>query len=115
MGFPFSSRVNLVGAENYAALLTEPGLSRQDFMISLRNPFYYVLGVVQLPDDRLDRLAAKQSRDTVGQLHLVVSAGLETIEALQDGGGKNVAADHGVLARSGPRRFLDDAGDLAPG
>ena len=41
-GSPFSSRVNLVGAENYAALLTEPGLSRQDFMISLRNTFYYV-------------------------------------------------------------------------
>ena len=47
-GSPFSSRVNLVGAENYAALLTEPGLSRQDFMISLRNTFYYVIGVVPL-------------------------------------------------------------------
>ena len=41
-GSPFSSRVDFVGAENYAALLTEPGLSRQDFMISLRNTFYYV-------------------------------------------------------------------------
>ena len=40
--------MNLVGAENYAALLTEPGLSRQDFMISLRNTFYYVIGVVPL-------------------------------------------------------------------
>ncbi len=47
-GSPFSSRVNLVGATNYAALLTEAGLSRQDFMISLRNTFYYVLGVVPL-------------------------------------------------------------------
>jgi multiple sugar transport system permease protein len=47
-GSPFSSRVNLVGAQNYAALLTEPGLSRQDFMISLRNTFYYVIGVVPL-------------------------------------------------------------------
>ena len=47
-GNPFSSRVNLVGAQNYAALLTEPGLSRQDFMISLRNTFYYVIGVVPL-------------------------------------------------------------------
>ena len=27
-GSPFSSRVNFVGRENYAALLTEPGLSR---------------------------------------------------------------------------------------
>ena len=40
--------MNLVGAQNYAALLTEPGLSRQDFMISLRNNFYYVIGVVPL-------------------------------------------------------------------
>ncbi len=47
-GSPFSSQVSLVGAENYAALLTEPGLSRQDFMISLRNTFYYVIGVVPL-------------------------------------------------------------------
>ena len=47
-GSPFSSRVKLVGAQNYAALLTEPGLSRQDFMISLRNTFYYVIGVVPL-------------------------------------------------------------------
>ncbi len=47
-GSPFSSRVNLVGAQNYAALLTQEGLSRQDFMISLRNTFYYVIGVVPL-------------------------------------------------------------------
>ena len=47
-GSPFSSRVSLVGAENYAALLTEPGLCPQDFMISLRNTFYYVIGVVPL-------------------------------------------------------------------
>ncbi len=47
-GSPFSSRVGFVGTENYQALLTEPGLSRQDFMISLRNTFYYVVGVVPL-------------------------------------------------------------------
>jgi multiple sugar transport system permease protein len=47
-GSPFSSRVGFVGTENYQALLTEPGLSRQDFMISLRNTFYYVIGVVPL-------------------------------------------------------------------
>ena len=47
-GSPFSSNVNFVGTENYSALLTEDGLSRQDFMISLRNTFYYVLGVVPL-------------------------------------------------------------------
>jgi multiple sugar transport system permease protein len=47
-GSPLSSRVGFVGADNYRALLTEPGLSRQDFMISLRNTFYYVIGVVPL-------------------------------------------------------------------
>lgn len=47
-GSPFSSRVGFVGLDNYAALTTQPGLSRQDFMISLRNTFYYVLGVVPL-------------------------------------------------------------------
>ena len=45
-GSPFSSNVGFVGAENYSTLLTEEGLSRQDFMISMRNTFYYVLGVV---------------------------------------------------------------------
>ncbi|MFQ6170628.1 carbohydrate ABC transporter permease [Oryzobacter sp. R7] len=47
-GSPFSSRVGFVGTENYTALLTEQGLSRQDFMTSLRNTFYYVLGVVPI-------------------------------------------------------------------
>ncbi|WP_392542267.1 carbohydrate ABC transporter permease [Oryzobacter telluris] len=47
-GSPFSSSVGFVGSDNYQALLTEQGLSRQDFMISLRNTFYYVLGVVPL-------------------------------------------------------------------
>ena len=47
-GSPLSSEVGFVGADNYRALLTEPGLSRQDFMISLRNTFYYVIGVVPL-------------------------------------------------------------------
>ena len=47
-GSPFSSSVGFVGTDNYQALLTEQGLSRQDFMISLRNTFYYVVGVVPL-------------------------------------------------------------------
>lgn len=47
-GSPFSSRVGFVGADNYTSLLTEQGLSRQDFMTSLRNTFYYVLGVVPI-------------------------------------------------------------------
>lgn len=47
-GSPFSSDVGFVGAENYQKILTEDGLSREDFMISLRNTFYYVLGVVPI-------------------------------------------------------------------
>ncbi|MEO5852901.1 MAG: sugar ABC transporter permease [Nocardioides sp.] len=47
-GSPFSSDVGFVGADNYTPLLVEEGLSRQDFMISMRNTFYYVLGVVPL-------------------------------------------------------------------
>lgn len=47
-GSPFSSQVGFVGPDNYQALLTKAGLSRQDFMISLRNTFYYVIGVVPL-------------------------------------------------------------------
>ncbi len=47
-GSPFSSGVGFVGPDNYKSLLTEQGLSRQDFMISLRNTFYYVVGVVPL-------------------------------------------------------------------
>ena len=47
-GSPFSGNVGFVGADNYQPLLSEPGLSRQDFMLSLRNTFYYVVGVVPL-------------------------------------------------------------------
>lgn len=45
-GSPFSGDVGFVGTANYEALLTEQGLARSDFMTSLRNTFYYVLGVV---------------------------------------------------------------------
>lgn len=37
-----------IGLGNYRDLLVEPGLARADFAISLRNNFYYVLGVVPL-------------------------------------------------------------------
>lgn len=47
-GSPFSTGVGFVGTDNYRALLAGPGLSQQDFMISLRNTFYYVIGVVPL-------------------------------------------------------------------
>jgi multiple sugar transport system permease protein len=45
-GSPFTSQVGFVGLDNYARLITEPGLTRSDFMTSIRNNFYYVLLVV---------------------------------------------------------------------
>lgn len=45
-GSPFSGDVGFVGLDNYQLLFTEDGLTRQDFMTSLRNNFYYVLLVV---------------------------------------------------------------------
>ena len=48
-GSPFSSGVNLVGADNYQELVgSEGGLTRSDFMTSLRNNFYFVMLVVPL-------------------------------------------------------------------
>lgn len=46
IGSPLSSGVHYVGASNYKAILTQPGLSQQNFGESLRNNFYYVLLVV---------------------------------------------------------------------
>ncbi len=45
-GSPFSSGVGFVGLDNYQRLITEEGLTRADFMTSLRNNFYFVLAVV---------------------------------------------------------------------
>lgn len=47
-GSPFSGDVGFVGGDNFAAILTEPGLPRNDFATSLRNNVYYVLFVVPL-------------------------------------------------------------------
>jgi multiple sugar transport system permease protein len=47
-GSPFSSDVNYVGAQNYADLITTPGLTQTDFMTSIRNNAYFVLIVVPL-------------------------------------------------------------------
>ncbi|MEI2775437.1 MAG: sugar ABC transporter permease [Tetrasphaera sp.] len=47
-GTPFGGATDFVGARNYADLLTTPGLARRDFMTSLRNTCFYVLGVVPL-------------------------------------------------------------------
>ena len=47
-GSPFGGNTEFIGLKNYSDLLTKQGLARQDFMTSLRNTFYYVLGVVPL-------------------------------------------------------------------
>ena len=48
-GSPFASGIGFVGADNYRELVGEQGgLTRSDFMTSLRNNFYYVLLVVPL-------------------------------------------------------------------
>ncbi|MGI5153364.1 carbohydrate ABC transporter permease [Plantactinospora sp. CA-294935] len=44
-GSPFTSRVPLVGLDNYTELFTRDGLARQNFMTSIRNNLYYV-GIV---------------------------------------------------------------------
>src|SRR3712207_5928479 len=45
LGSPLANS-DFVGGENYAALVTEPGLAQSDFGTSLRNNLYYVLLVV---------------------------------------------------------------------
>jgi multiple sugar transport system permease protein len=40
---PFSGESEFVGLDNYANLLTVDGLLRNDFMVSIRNTFYYVV------------------------------------------------------------------------
>ena len=45
-GNPFSGDTGFVGLDNYRELFTEDALTRQDFMTSLRNNFYFVLLVV---------------------------------------------------------------------
>ena len=48
IGGPFSAGVHSVGAANYQALLTQPGLAQQDLGFSIRDNLYYVLLVVPL-------------------------------------------------------------------
>ncbi|MEU9836923.1 sugar ABC transporter permease [Streptosporangium sp. NPDC048047] len=45
-GSPFRDGVPFVGLDNYARLFTEDGLTRRDFMTSVRNNLYYVAIVV---------------------------------------------------------------------
>lgn len=47
-GSPFSSGVQLAGGSNYTNLVAHDGLTRLDFMTSIRNNLYYVLLVVPL-------------------------------------------------------------------
>ena len=47
-GSPFASTVNFVGTENYAKLLTEPGLAQSDFGVAIKNNSYYVLLVIPI-------------------------------------------------------------------
>ena len=48
-GSPFQSGVGFVGADNYQELVgSEGGLTRSDFMTSMRNTFYFVILVVPL-------------------------------------------------------------------
>ena len=47
-GSPFRSGVPFVGLDNYRRLFAEEGLTRQDFMTSIRNNLYYVAIVVPL-------------------------------------------------------------------
>ena len=47
-GSPFSSNVNFVGLDNYAAVTTGGGLAERDFGTALRNNAWYVLLVVPL-------------------------------------------------------------------
>lgn len=48
IGSPFAPGVHSVGLDNYAALLTQPGLAQQQLGESLRNNLYYVVFVVPL-------------------------------------------------------------------
>lgn len=48
IGNPFGGGAHYVGSRNYAALLSQPGLPREQFAQSLTNNFYYVLLVVPL-------------------------------------------------------------------
>jgi multiple sugar transport system permease protein len=47
-GSPFTSTVPMAGSDNYTNLFAKDGLTRLDFMTSIRNNLYYVLLVVPL-------------------------------------------------------------------
>ncbi len=67
-GSPFKSSVPFVGLDNYTKLFAEDGLTRQDFMTSVRNNIYYVGIVVPIADDpRAGPGAGGELADAEGQ------------------------------------------------
>ena len=48
LGSPLGDTARFVGADNYQAVLTDPGLAQKDFGTAIRNNVYYVLLVVPL-------------------------------------------------------------------
>ena len=47
-GGPFSASAQRIGLQNYKDLLLEPGLTRKNFVTSVRNNLYFVLVVVPI-------------------------------------------------------------------
>ena len=62
LGSPIGGRAEFVGAENYAAVLTDPGLAQKDFGTSIRNNLGYVLLVVPLQTALALFLAVQMNR-----------------------------------------------------
>lgn len=61
LGSPLGNS-SLIGVDNYAAVLVEPGLAQRDFGTSIRNNLYYVLLVVPLQTALALFLAAQVNR-----------------------------------------------------
>lgn len=47
-GSPFSSSISFIGLDNYAEVLTEPGLAQSDFGTAIRNNLWYTILVIPL-------------------------------------------------------------------
>ncbi|HPU04093.1 MAG: sugar ABC transporter permease [Microbacteriaceae bacterium] len=62
LGSPLGGRAQFIGAENYASVLTDPGLAQKDFGTSIRNNLYYVLLVVPLQTALALFLAVQMNR-----------------------------------------------------
>jgi multiple sugar transport system permease protein len=120
-GSPFSGSVGFVGFDNYAAILTEPGLARQDFMTSLRNNAWYVLLVVPLQTAIAlglalvlnSRIRAKGFFRTAFYFPTVTSSvAISLVFIFLFTGGGAVNALLGVFGIDGPNWFSDSRGLL---